>query len=62
MSVLFYALVAAVLVGVAAWLVLEVRRTRAEVRRLHKVVKTYRRIDAVEREAVRLMREIARRG
>jgi hypothetical protein len=62
MSVLVYALVAAVLVGVGAWLVHEVRRTRAEVRRLHRVVKTYRRIDAVEREAVRLMREIARRG
>jgi len=62
MSGLVYALVAAVLVGVAAWVVFEVRRTRAEVRRLRATVREYRRIDAIEREASERMRWLRRRG
>jgi hypothetical protein len=61
MGVLVCMLVAAGL-AVAVWLVLEIRRTRAEVRRLHKIVKTYRRIDAIEREASERMRWLRRRG
>lgn len=62
MSVLVYTLAAAILVGVAAWVVFEVRRTRAEVRRLRATVREYRRIDAIEREASARMRRLGRRG
>jgi HAMP domain-containing protein len=61
MSPVFYAAGTLVVLGLAVVGVMEVRKARVEVRRLRNLVRSYRRIDAVEREAVRLMQRIGRR-